>query len=83
MTLDRDVERMLRVAVRERGISFKEAINEAIRAGLSARARRRAKRYTQETYSLGSERIFRWEKALTVAEALEDEEQSRKIALRK
>ncbi len=83
MTLDPDVERMLRVAVRERGVSFKDALNEAIRAGLSAAVRPRARRYSQRTFSLGSEQLFRWEKALTVAEGLEDEEHSRKIALRK
>jgi hypothetical protein len=33
VTLDPDVERLLRKAVRERGISLKEALNEAVRAG--------------------------------------------------
>jgi hypothetical protein len=33
VTLDPDVERLLRDAMRERAISFKEALNEAARIG--------------------------------------------------
>jgi hypothetical protein len=33
VTLDLDVETMLRVAMRERGLTFKETPNEAIRSG--------------------------------------------------
>src|SRR5215471_17992270 len=36
VTLDPDVEARLREIARERGISFKEALNSAIRAGLMA-----------------------------------------------
>ena len=35
VTLDPDVERLVRSAMRERGISFKEALNQAARKGLS------------------------------------------------
>jgi hypothetical protein len=35
VTLDPDVEKMLRTSVRERGVSFKQVLNEAIRAGLT------------------------------------------------
>ena len=38
----------------------------------------RKPRFIQGTSSLGAEQLFRWEKALAVAEALEDEELSRK-----
>jgi hypothetical protein len=34
VTLDSDVENMLRDAMRHQGLSFKEALNRAIRAGL-------------------------------------------------
>ena len=33
VTLDPDVEQLLRTTMRERGISFKEAVNEAVRNG--------------------------------------------------
>ncbi len=82
VTLDPDVEHMLQTVMRERAVSFKQALNEAVRAGLK-RARSGRQRFVQKTYSLGPEQHFRWDKALATAEALEDEELSRKLALRK
>lgn len=38
VTLDRDAERLLRAAMHERRKSFKETLNDAIRAGLGAKA---------------------------------------------
>ena len=83
VTLDPDVERMLRTAVRERGVPFKEALNQAIRAGLSAGAKRPQRRFVQRTFALGAEQNFRWEKALAAADAIEDEELARKLSIRK
>jgi hypothetical protein len=83
VTLDPDVHRLVQSAVRERGISFKEAVNEAIRAGLAPGTRVRKRRFVQKTFSLGPEQNFRWDKALAAADAIEDEELMRKIALRK
>ncbi len=68
--------------MRERGSSFKEAVNSALRAGLTA-SRGEARPFVQETYAMGSEQSFRWDKALAAAEAMEDEELSRKLAMRK
>lgn len=68
--------------MKERGISFKEALNSAVRAGLTA-ARQRRPRFVQKAFSLGSEQNFRWDKALEAATAMEDEELSRKLALQK
>lgn len=83
VTLEPDVERALKAAVRERGVSFKQALNEAVRAGLARPGRRPKSRFVQKTYSLGAEQNFRWDKALAAAEALEDEELVRKLSLRK
>ena len=82
ITLEADVEQLLRNAMRERDVSFKDAVNDAIRAGLKARGERR-KRFRQQTFSLGAGQAFRWDKALGMAAALEDEELIRKMALRK
>lgn len=41
------------------------------------------KHFVQESVSLGAEQNFRWDKALETAAALEDEELSRKLSLRK
>ena len=83
ITLDPDTERLIRTLMRERGVSFKHALNDAIRAGLSPAKRTNARRFTQKTYPLGVEQNFRWDKALAAAESIEDEELSRKLALRK
>jgi hypothetical protein len=83
VTLDPDVERMLRDAMRTRGVSFKQALNDAIRAGVREAQPRRSKRFVQRSFHLGAEQYFRWDKALAAAEAMEDEELSRRLPLRK
>ena len=83
VTLDPDTERLVRNLMRERGVSFKHALNDAIRAGLSPAKAPSSRRFTQKTYALGAEQNFRWDKALAIAESIEDEELSRKLALRK
>lgn len=82
ITLEPDVQALIRNVMKERGISFKEALNAAVRAGLTqGKPKRRS--FVQKSYSLGGDRNFRWEKALEIAAAMEDEELGRKIALRK
>jgi hypothetical protein len=81
VTLDPDAERIIRDWMRERGVSFKRAINDAIRAGRAKQSSPR--KFKQKTFSLGAEQYFRWDKALAVADAIENEELSRKLALRK
>jgi len=82
VTLEPDVEALLNGAMKERGISFKEALNSAVRVGLT-QGKPNRRRFVQKTYSLGAEQNFRWDKALEVATAIEDEELSRKLSLRK
>jgi len=83
VTLDPDTERMVRALMRERGISFKHALNDAIRAGLAPVKPAAARKFTQKTFPLGAEQNFRWDKAHAVASSIEDEELSRKLSLRK
>jgi hypothetical protein len=83
VTLDPDVERVLQTAMREREVTFKQALNDAIRAGLMRESSHRKRRFVQKTYSLGAEQHFRWDKALAASEAIEDEELSRRLTLRK
>ena len=82
VTLDSDVARVLQTDMRERGVSFKQALNDAVRAGLMRESSHRRRRFVQKTYSLGAEQHFRWDKALADAEAMEDEELSRRLTLR-
>ncbi len=83
VTLDPDTERMIRALMRERGVSFKQALNDAIRAGMGPAKPAGTRRFTQKTYPLGAEQNFRWDKAHAVAASIEDEELSRKLSLRK
>lgn len=82
VTLDPDVRRVLEEVTKERGIPFKQAINDALRAGL-APARNAKRRFVQKTYSMGAVQRFRWDKALAAAGAIEDEELVRKLELGK
>lgn len=80
VTLDPDVEAKLKATMRERGISFKAALNDALRAGLS-RPAQAARPYKMPTARLG----FRLniDKALQIASEMEDEEILRKRELGK
>jgi hypothetical protein len=80
VTLDPDVEARLRAVMRERGISFKAAINDAIRAGLSEPAQP-ARRFKVKSAPLGAR--FNIDKALTIAGEMEDEEIIRKMEMGK
>jgi hypothetical protein len=82
ITLDPDVELLLKNALRESDMTFKEAVNQALRAGLKGRPRKRT-RFHQRTFSLGTGQASPWDKALDMASAIEDEELIRKMALRK
>ncbi|MFW0791542.1 antitoxin [Gordonia sp. CPCC 205333] len=77
ITLDGDVEALLRKAMSERGITFKEAVNDAIRIGL-ARPIAHNQDINFPTYSMGQPRVD-LTRALAVAGELEDEEIARKL----
>ncbi len=76
VTLDPDVEAKLRAVMRERGVSFKAAINDAVRAGLNAPVSA-SRPYKMPTAPLGVR--INIDKALTIAGEWEDEEVLRKI----
>jgi hypothetical protein len=77
VTLDPDVAGLVRQRMAERGIGFKEALNEAVRAGLAPRTRRR---FRQRTFPMGFRPEIRYDKALQIAAELEDQEILRKLA---
>ena len=83
VTLDPDVERLIRSAMRERSTSFKQTLNQAVRDGLIAKAHPRKRKFVQRTFDMGAPKNFRWEKILAIADAMEDEEIIRKLSLRK
>jgi hypothetical protein len=81
LTLDEDVAAQLKAITRERGISFKEAVNSALRAGF-ARGREQ-QRFRQRTHRMDLRPDVDLDRALELATALEDEETVRKLELRK
>ena len=80
VTLDPDSDAIVRRLMRERGLSFKEAVNAAIRAGVTPRPRGRP--FRTPTYDMGASAIP-VDKALRLAADLEDEALIRKLAERK
>ncbi len=80
VTLDSDVEELVRQAMQEQGLSFKGAVNAAIRAGLAPSPARIP--YRLEGRHLGRAAVP-LTRALQLAADLEDEEIVRKLALGK
>lgn len=77
ITLDPDTRLLVERTMRDRGLSFKEAVNEAIRAGLGARVSSR-RTYTTAR-QLGPARVD-LTKALQLAGELEDDALARRLA---
>lgn len=80
VTLDPDNDAAVRKLMRERGLSFKEAINAAIRAGTAPRNQRTP--FVTPRYAMGAPSVS-IDKALRLAADLEDDEVIRKLGLRK
>lgn len=75
VTLDPDTEQLVRRRMRERGMSFKEALNDAIRRGGGDAS---PARFVTETASMGESRV-NLDRALQVAADLEDDELLRRM----
>jgi len=78
ITLDPDVKALLDRVASERGMSFKETVNAALRQGLAPSGSRAAGHRTA-TYAMGAPQID-LTKALALAGQLEDDELTRKLA---
>lgn len=72
VTLDPDVESMLRKEMRRRGEPFKQVLNNAVRAGLRG-AKQRDEAFEPLTFDMGKPRVD-LTKAASVAAEMEDEE---------
>jgi hypothetical protein len=80
--LDPDLAAKLQRIARERGITFKEALNSALRIGLGAQAAS-GRQYRLRPRRLGLRPGIDIDRALRLSAALEDEETIRKLELRK
>jgi hypothetical protein len=78
VTLDPDVESLLDRHMRERGVTFKEAVNSAIRAGLAPRPARAD--FSFPTHAMGAPAVDLTH-ASRLAAQLEDEEIGRELGL--
>jgi Ribbon-helix-helix protein, copG family len=83
VTLDADLAAKLRTLARERGVSFKEALNSTLRRGLTTGGGSSQRRYRLESRRLGLRPGVDLEHALRLASELEDAETIRKLELRK
>jgi hypothetical protein len=84
LTLDDDVATDLRRLARKTGRPFKAVVNEALRAGIRARQSPPAKPYRLEPASLGGVSPgVDLDRALQLADALDDEALARKLEMRK
>lgn len=70
VTLDPDTEHLIRQRMREKDVSFKRALNDAIREGAAGRA---AIRHETPTFEMGIPTVD-LTKALRIAGELDDEE---------
>jgi len=73
----------LRALARERGISFKAAVNSVLRRGLSEEGEGSARPFRVKPRRLNLRPGLDLDKALALAAQLEDEETIRKLELRK
>ncbi len=82
VTLDDDVVAALQAVMRERGVSFKQALNEVVRAGL-ATAQAPSRPYRLQPVRMGVRPGIDLDKANRLAAELDDAEIVRKYELGK
>ena len=80
VTLDPEVAALVERDMRERGVSFKQALNDAIRSGLGGAPA--AEPYVVRARSMGTPAVP-LTKALQLAAELEDDEIVRKLSIGK
>lgn len=84
LTLEADLAAALKGEARRSGRPLKRIVNETLRAGLAVRKAPASRRYRLKAVSLGGVLPgVDLDKALRLAEALEDEATARKLEMRK
>lgn len=84
LTIEDRIARDLKQIAHRSGKPFKVVVNETLLAGLAAQERPKPKRYRLRTVSMGSVRSgINLDKALALADSLEDEQLVHKIEQRK
>lgn len=84
LTIDDGIAKALKDLAHRSNKPFKTVVNETLRAGLGATGERRGKRYRVRPAALGGVSSgINLDKALALADALEDQELATKLQLRK
>lgn len=81
VTLDPDVEQLVKTLMRDTGMGFKQALNHALRLGLGGAARRSD--FRTPVFDMGFDPSVAYDQALRLAGELEDDELARKIQARR
>ncbi|HEV2075570.1 MAG TPA: hypothetical protein VGR10_04980 [Thermoleophilaceae bacterium] len=82
VTLEPDVRSLLERRMHDRGLSFKEALNETLREGL-VQGEGGQREFRTPTHRMGFDPSVPLDRALQLAGELEDEELVRRLAARK
>jgi hypothetical protein len=80
--VDPHLLKRLRAEAHRRGVPFKELLNRVLHRGLEERPEPAARPYRCPTHAMGPP-LRPLDKALALADALEDEETARELTLRK
>jgi hypothetical protein len=83
LTIDEDLMVAIKEKVQAEKMSYKEVINRAIRAGISMVGDRNPNPYTCRSFSLGIPREVDLDHTSKLVDALQDEEITRKLQLKK
>jgi hypothetical protein len=84
LTIDDHIARALKELAQRSGKPLKQVVNETLRAGLSATGARRSRPYKVKPAALGGVTPgINLDKALALADAIEDQELATKMQLRK
>lgn len=78
VTIDQDLEVQIRRLMKERALSFKEALNSLIRAGLAVEAQA-SRPYVLPTRELGLRSDINLDKALNISAEFEDDQVTSRI----
>lgn len=83
VTIDPELRTRVKELARERGVSFREALNDVLRRGLGRGVQPGSQPYEVPARPLGLRPGIDLDKALALAAELEDDEIVRKLELRK
>jgi hypothetical protein len=84
LTIDDRIAKALKDLAHRSNRSFKDVVNETLRAGLTAKGTRKARPYVVRPSALGGPMPgINLDKALALSDAIEDQELAAKMQLRK